>query len=745
MSRYPTARPTGQGAPRPPAPTGAGAPAVTIDPIKLLKKYKLVFIGAFVFSCFVGVGAFVGLRRVAPSYTAKVIFECLPAENDPSKLYATGLDRDEIDRFMLTEASKMTSDATFNRVLNDTRLSEEAPTWYAQHTKKGMLDTNNALKALKGDLLQGGVRAAVIPETYFIRLNVSAPTATDAAGLANLVKQAYIQDLQRGMNNQISDQRDSLSNRVTQLAKQIEDLSDRRARIVKDEELDTIDSSRSEARLKLEGVSGKLLEVQQTIQAVDVQLTRYEDMLSGPNGIVYTDTQRSMAERDPLVSSLQQQLKSLETTRLSLQSRGIQPNHRTYQQVEAQIAGVEQKLADTTEEKLREIFDAEVDGTRRTMAQLRAQESDLLTQQEQLRTQLTDLTSILNEVTDLKAQIDRLIDQKAKASSELDDLVTSASLKSIGRVRVQLAEQVPSEMSFPKITVILPLSVLLVCGLTGGVVVLRELLDQRVKSPADVGLIPRTRVLGVIPLASEDPSAPERVERAFGDQPRGVLAESFRQLRTTLLKSMNRAGHRSLVIASGQPGSGATSVISNLALACAAMDQRVLIVDGNFRRPAVHRAYDLPDGPGLADVLAGEMPLSEARRSTDIANLDILVAGSKQLRVFERLGTEAMAALLTEAGEDYDLILIDVAPCLVAGDAYALANRADASMLVVRAMGEKRGMVARLKNELSDSRAEFLGVLVNAVRSAAGGYMRKNIRTSHDYQRSEPAVNQSAA
>lgn len=744
MSRYPTGRPTGPGTPRPQPPQG-GAPAVTIDPIKLLKKYKLTFGAAFFVSVILGIGAYFALRATVPSFTSEVIFECMPAENDPSKVYTTNVDPDEIDRFMLTEVSKMTSDATFNRVLRDTRLNSEAPTWYKHHTNSGQLDVNDALKTLQGGIFRRGISASVIPETYFIRLSVPASTAKDAAGLARLVREAYLQDLQQGKNRQITDQRDSLADRVKQLNDQITDLQSRRSRIVRDEELDTIDANRSEARSKLEDVSEKLLEVQQGIEAVQVQLERFEDMLTSPAGIQYTDTQRAQAEQNPLVASLQQQLKNLEASRLALQRDGVLPNHRTYRQLEAQIAGVEQKLADAKEEKLREIFDAEVDGTRRTMAQLRAQESDLLTQQETLRTKLTELTGTLNEVTDLKAQIDRLIDQKAEASAKLDDLVTRASLESVGRVRVQLGEQVPNEMSFPKIIIIVPLTVLLVCGLTGGAAVLRELLDQRVKSPADVGLIPRTRVLGVVPLASEDPSEPERVERAFDDQPRGVLAESYRQLRTSLLKSMNRAGHRSLVVASGQPGSGATSVISNLALACAAMDQRVLVIDGNFRRPAMHKVYDAPDTPGLADVLAGETTLAEAKRATEVANLDLLVAGTKQLRIFERLGTEAMAGLLTEAGEDYDLILIDVAPCLVAGDAQALANRADASMLVVRAMGEKRGMVARLKNELSDSRAEFLGVLVNAVRSAAGGYMRKNIRTSHDYQRSEPPVEQNAA
>lgn len=278
----------------------------------------------------------------------------------------------------------------------------------------------------------------------------------------------------------------------------------------------------------------------------------------------------------------------------------------------------------------------------------------------------------------------------------------------------------------------------------GGLIVVREILDQRVKSPADVAMIPKARVLGMVPYASEDPSSPESIETVFRDDPRSILAESFRQLRTPLLKKMQRAGHKSLLVVSGLPGSGASSVTLNLAFACAAAEQRVLVVDANFRRPAVHRAFGQGEAPGLSDVLAGKATLSKVSRKTDAEGVEILPAGSREHRVFERLGSEKMSELLAEAGRDYDLVLIDVSPAVVSGDAMSLANCADASILVVRAMGEKRGMVARLHNELSECRAEMLGVVVNAVRSATGGYMRKNIRTSHAYQAEEDQVGEAA-
>jgi capsular exopolysaccharide synthesis family protein len=160
----------------------------------------------------------------------------------------------------------------------------------------------------------------------------------------------------------------------------------------------------------------------------------------------------------------------------------------------------------------------------------------------------------------------------------------------------------------------------------------------------------------------------------------------------------------------------------------------VLIIDANFRRPSLHRIMGLQESPGLADLLAGRRELDAVVQATSTPNLDLLSAGSKEVRVFERLSAQSMSELLTVARARYDIVLIDVAPVVVAGDAMGLAQKCDATVLVVRANAEKRGMVARVRNELSDTRSEFLGVVVNGVRSAAGGYMKGNIKAAAEYQ-----------
>ena len=331
---------------------------------------------------------------------------------------------------------------------------------------------------------------------------------------------------------------------------------------------------------------------------------------------------------------------------------------------------------------------------------------------------------------------DRIANTQRMISTFKEQLGTAtmlAELPTTNRVVVASDEKVPREVSFPRLTVILPATMLGIVGLVSALILAIELMDSRVKGPADIALMPRTRLLGWIPDASEDPAGSGAIETTFRDRPRGVIAENYRQLRSVMAKRMLQAGHKSLVVIGGMPGSGSTSVLCNIALSWAAADKKVAIVDANFRRPGAHRVFALREGPGLADVLSGA-PLEEAIQHTGDSRLDLISAGSREKRVFEMFSSERFSQLLAELKARYDLVLIDVAPALVASDSLSIANRCDASCLVVRALGEKRGLVGRLRNDLNDARSEFLGVVVNAVKPSAGGYIRGNMRATHEYQ-----------
>ena len=281
--------------------------------------------------------------------------------------------------------------------------------------------------------------------------------------------------------------------------------------------------------------------------------------------------------------------------------------------------------------------------------------------------------------------------------------------------------------------IVAPGVTILVVGFVGGLIFLRELLEQRVRGPADLSLIPRLRIAGVIPDLSEDPSAPESIERVVLDRPEGVITESIRNTRTEVLKRLSRSGGKTLLVAGGMPRSGATSFAVNFARSCASVEMRVLLIDGNLRRPGVLAAVGLPDGPGLGDVLSGKTALAEATREGDTPGLHVLGAGSREERQPERLLTPSFQRVLEEASGAYDLVIVDSSPAIVASDAFTIASRVDASLLVIKAYAETRGLVTRMRGKLDEAPSEFLGVIMNGVRSSAGGYFKKNFMETHRY------------
>jgi receptor protein-tyrosine kinase len=181
------------------------------------------------------------------------------------------------------------------------------------------------------------------------------------------------------------------------------------------------------------------------------------------------------------------------------------------------------------------------------------------------------------------------------------------------------------------------------------------------------------------------------------------------------------------------PGAGTTTAATNLAAAFAAMGRKVCIVDANFRRPRLARAMDVhEDGSGLGDLLSGAATLEEVLVDAG-GNISVIAAGTPANRVIDRFNNGMFDSVIAELRGRFDLVIFDAPPAVVAGDAMLLANKVDAAVLLVRAHQEHRGLVARMINQLSDSRCELLGVLLNRPRGTAGGYLKKNYAAMAEY------------
>jgi capsular exopolysaccharide synthesis family protein len=198
-----------------------------------------------------------------------------------------------------------------------------------------------------------------------------------------------------------------------------------------------------------------------------------------------------------------------------------------------------------------------------------------------------------------------------------------------------------------------------------------------------------------------------------------LAAEAYRRLRTNLvfLDTVNQV--KTLVVTSSLPGEGKTTTAANLAIAFAREGRRVLLIDGDLRRPRLHQIFDAEGAAGFIDVLLGRVNGSGPEPARPIEGLDFLPRGEYDARAAEVLTGSRMKALIEGFRDTYDVIIFDTAPILLASEASVLAALADGVLLVVRAGTSKHQSVREALQQLRAVRANVVGFVLNDPEAVA--------------------------
>jgi len=739
MAPPPPIRQAPQGMPRPsavPATPASGSGGSSIDPVKMLKQYYPMLILACMVGTGLGIAAHFALRIVYPLYTSKVMFEVRDPLASVTELVREQQSRDVQERYLGTQVQLMMSNLVLSKAVKSPRVLETK--WAEQFSDPATrtIEVDKAVRQLEKDL-----SARILPQTSLLQLSMSTHRDLDCAIIVNAVSDAFMDDHRSRSRESSSNSQTALTTRIDALKKEISTIEAARDKMLAERHIDAMEMVTASASLELTTISQTLIDVMANQSAVTSRMEEYQNKLRTSSVDQIPDQLREEVKKDPVLQQYEQKIASLKDSEGALLKQGYGNNHDDVVAIRANIDASTRLMEEYRNKKLLEMRAADIDKIQSAMSSLAAQKKDLekKAKENNERRELILQTKVLfdqmtNDLQTKKTELQNY--QVAYNNKEIERYRANDKSESVGdRVRVIAPGETPKSLSFPQIKVIVPLGAFLVTGLVGGLIFLREVLDQRVRGPHEAAMVPRVRVLGIVPQASDDPSRPAMVETAFRDSPTGVITESFRQMRAPLVQKMQQAGHKSLMVISGMPGSGATTVASNLAIGCAGAGERVLIIDANFRRPAMQRVYKLADKAGLADVLAGTATFDDAIQDSAQPGLSVMCAGSAAARaVPERLASDVMNRVMAEASAKFDRIFVDVPPAIVAGDGMAVANRCDSAIIVVRAYSEKRGLLARIRNQLGDTRAEFLGAVVNAVRSSAGGYFKRNIKATHMYQ-----------
>lgn len=221
-----------------------------------------------------------------------------------------------------------------------------------------------------------------------------------------------------------------------------------------------------------------------------------------------------------------------------------------------------------------------------------------------------------------------------------------------------------------------------------------------------------------------DPSLKFRVE------------EAYKSIRTNIMLSVMKKGCKIIVVSSSMANEGKTTTTTNLAISISQADQRVLLIDGDLRKPKVHHYFSIPNAPGLTNYLgaaansrsAQKVDLFSIIHPTEYKNLSVIASGSIPPNPAEVLGSEMMSEFIKEISQHFDYIIIDTPPINVVSDALPVIRESDGVVMVVRSNSSTHPELQKALDSLKFIDAKILGFVVNydSENRSKHGYYKYN-------------------
>ncbi len=273
---------------------------------------------------------------------------------------------------------------------------------------------------------------------------------------------------------------------------------------------------------------------------------------------------------------------------------------------------------------------------------------------------------------------------------------------------------VPTTWTTPRVP--LNLAIGLLVGLAVGIAqsVLRSTLDLAVRTEDDVARATEHSVIAKIPFADDAAKNPIVMQ----SDPRSLIAEAYRRLRTNL-QFLDIGGRtNSFVVTSSVAGEGKSTTSINVASTLAEAGESVLLIDADLRRPRIAPLLQLEDAVGLTTILIGRATLSDVVQPLGSGKLHVLTSGEVPPNPTELLGSEAMARLLRDAVDTYDTVVLDAPPLLPVTDAALLSTLTGGALMVA---GSGTVTIPQLRDALTALdrvKGTVLGIVLNKVRTA---------------------------
>lgn len=205
--------------------------------------------------------------------------------------------------------------------------------------------------------------------------------------------------------------------------------------------------------------------------------------------------------------------------------------------------------------------------------------------------------------------------------------------------------------------------------------------------------------------------------------PKSPISEAYRTIRTNIEFSNLDKEIKTIVVTSSQQNEGKSTVIANLAVSFAGMeDKKVLVLEGDLRNPTVHRMFNVSNAHGITEILTGQKLFEECVHTTEVKGLHVVTCGKIPPNPSEMLASRKMKTFIESLKDHYDYIFIDAPPIGIITDAGIISTYADGTMLVVASKEVDVEMVKIAKERLEKVNANILGIVLNKFEDGNGSY-----------------------
>ena len=693
--------------------------ASQVDYLGLILRHLWLTVSVVVIAM---LGTFFYLRTIAPLYRATALVDLDTESPNVLGSMSAGIDQQiggrgarELRLNFESQYRVIGGRAVAEDVANRLSLREDAA-FLGLSKVASSAELRAALaKADAAAVVMGAITIEPVFESSLVRIHARASSPKIATQIANTVAEVYIDqrvkrrlDVSESSAVWLRQQYEDLGKQLTASESAVYDF--RKERNILSISLDDKQNLTGEA---LGALSAQLFQAESDARGLRVAAEQYR-LVKTDEALLDAAVQGVISSE--LIEGLKNRLVDLTVERTKLEA--------IYLDGHPQLASVKEQLGEVRSMLLREVRNS-IRAVEAQLAQAEKRVSELRSQLDQTRSEALamgqDELTYNNLVSAAAADRDlyRMIERRLKE-------VEMARMLQQNRVAIVERATDDGVPVYPKFAVSMLSAMAVGLLLALALAYLVEVMDTSVRSVGELERLIGVTALGFLPIIARGTGsrrstrAPAKGEDFDKDTfvidfPKSTMAESCRSIRTNLIFMGSEQPLRSILVTSAGPREGKTTASVSLAAVMAQSGSTVVIVDGDMRKPRLHKVFGLDGTLGLSSVLMGEATLDEVIQATRVPDLYLIPCGRVPENPAELLQSDRFRELVAELAERFGMVVFDSPPVVPVTDAAIIGAAVDGVVLVARSGATRREMIARAVDLLRGVNANLLGVVLNAI------------------------------